>query len=66
MNELEMSLTLGLIVEPEKNMVNLDPLGQTEMHFLRHIFAISKAQSQEIGRFNHALWADLLPWHSMN
>lgn len=66
MTELEMSLSLGLVVEPEKNHVMVDPILQAEVLYLRHIFAIQKAQRQEIGQFNQDIWADLLPWHSSN
>jgi hypothetical protein len=66
MTELEMSLTLGMMVEPEKNRVPVDAMIQAEMNYLRHIFVINKLQQIELGRFNTELWAELLPWHSMN
>lgn len=66
MTELEMSFTLGLTVEPEKNRVAIDPGIHAEIMYLRHIFAINKIQREEVGRFNHDTWADLLPWHSVN
>jgi hypothetical protein len=66
MTELEMSLTLGLMVEPEQNRVQVDPLIQAEIMYLKHIFSIAKVQSCEVGRVNPDFWADLLPWHSMN
>jgi len=66
MTELEMSITLGLMVEPEKNRVQIDPLLQAEIMYLKQIFAISKSQSLEVGRVNPDTWAALLPWHSVN
>lgn len=66
MTELEMSLTLGLMTEPEKNRVKVDPLLQAEIMYLKHIFAIAKNQTTEVGRANPDSWASLLPWHSTN
>lgn len=66
MTELEMSLTLGLLAEPEKNYVQMDAVLQTEIMYLKHIFQISKLQREEVGTLNPDLWAELLPWHSMN
>ena len=66
MTELEMSLSLGLVVEPERNHVTVDPLIQAEILYLRHIFTIQKMQRQEMGQLNHDTWAELLPWHSAN
>lgn len=66
MTELELSLTLGLMVEPEQNKVQVDPLIQAEIMYLKHVFSINKLQAQEVGRANPDFWADLLPWHSVN
>jgi len=66
MTELEMSITLGLMTEPEKNRVKIDPLLQAEIMYLKHIFAIAKTQNTEVGRANPDSWAALLPWHSTN
>ncbi|HEY9746526.1 MAG TPA: hypothetical protein V6C99_09955 [Oculatellaceae cyanobacterium] len=66
MTELEMSLTLGLLSEPEKNFVRMDTILQTEIMYLKHIFQISKHQRDELGNLNPDLWAELLPWHSLN
>jgi hypothetical protein len=66
MTELEMSITLGLMAEPERNRVKLDPLLQAEILYLKQIFAIAKCQSTEVGRANPDAWAALLPWHSVN
>lgn len=66
MTELEMSLTLGLLSEPEKNYVKMDSTLQMEMMYLKHIFQISKSQREEIGLLNQDIWAELLPWHSLN
>jgi hypothetical protein len=66
MTELEISLTLGLVVEPEMNRVHMDPVLHAEIHYLRHIFAINKMQREEVGRVNTDVWAELLPWHSVN
>ncbi len=66
MTELEMSITLGLTTEPEKNKVKIDPLLQAEIMYLKQIFAISKFQKMEVGRANPDTWAALLPWHSAN
>jgi hypothetical protein len=66
MTELEMSLTLGMMCEPEKNRVQIDPVIQAEIMFLKHIFSITRIQRTEVGRINPDVWAELLPWHSMN
>lgn len=66
MTELEMSLTLGLMIEPERNYVKVDPLIQAEIMYLKHIFSIARVQSEEVGRANPDFWAELLPWHSLN
>ena len=66
MNELEMSLTLGLLSEPEKNFVNIDDILKTEVMYLKHIFQIAKLQRNEVGVLNPDLWAEFLPWHSPN
>jgi hypothetical protein len=66
MTELEMSLTLGLLAEPEKNRVKVDPLLQAEIMYLKSIFAIAQNQKNEVGRANPDIWANLIPWHSAN
>jgi len=66
MTELEMSLTLGLLSEPEKNVVHSHTLLEHEMALLKNIFAVARKQRQEIGVLNPDLWAELLPWHSLN
>jgi hypothetical protein len=66
MTELEMSLTLGMVNEPIRNRVDVDPMLHIELMFLKHIFIISKCQREEIGSVNPDTWADLLPWHSLN
>lgn len=66
MTELEMSLTLGIMSEPEKNRVHVDPVIQAEIMYLKHIFMISTVQRHEIGRVNQDVWAELVPWHSLN
>lgn len=66
MTELELSLTLGLMVEPEQNKVKVDPLIQAEIMYLKHVFSINRLQTQEVGRANPDFWAELLPWHSVN
>jgi len=66
MTELEMSLTLGLMSEPVRNRVQMDPVIQAEIMYLKHIFDIAKNQRSEVGRANPDVWAELLPWHSMN
>lgn len=66
MTELELSLTLGILVEPERNKVKVDPLLQAEIMYLKHIFQIIDDQKEDIGVLNPDVWADLLPWHSLN
>jgi hypothetical protein len=66
MTEIELSLTLGLMLEPEQNKVRIDPLLQAEIMYLKHVFVINKVQMQEVGRANPDFWAALLPWHSTN
>lgn len=66
MTELELSLTLGLMSEPDRNKVHVDPLIQAEIMYLKHIFTIARVQRSEVGQINPDTWAELLPWHSMN
>jgi hypothetical protein len=66
MTEIELSLTLGLMLEPEQNKVKIEPLIHAEIMYLKHVFVINRLQRQEVGRANPDFWADLLPWHSTN
>lgn len=66
MTELEMSLTLGILVEPEKNRVEVDPLLASQIMYLKHVFVLNESQKNEIGSINPDTWAQLLPWHSLN
>jgi hypothetical protein len=66
MTELEMSLTLGIISEPEKNFVKVDPVLHAEVMYLKHVFSIIQCQRSEVGRLTGDTWAALLPWHSLN
>ncbi len=66
MTELEMSLTLGILNEPEKNVVKVDPMLRAEIMYLKHIFMVNQKQREEIGNFSPDSWADMLPWHSLN
>ncbi len=66
MTELELSMTLGIMMEPEKNRVKVDPLLQAEILYLKHIFQIVQYQKQEVGCANPDVWVDLVPWHSLN
>ena len=66
MTELEMCLTLGIVTEPGHNRVHADPLIRAEIMYLKHIFDIARHQRDEIGSANPDVWADFLPWHSMN
>lgn len=66
MTELEMSVTLGILAEPEKNRVDVDPLLASEIMYLKHIFVLNQRQKEEIGNAYQDTWAQLLPWHSLN
>jgi hypothetical protein len=66
MTELEMSLSLGLVLETEKNRLKSDPQAKAEILYLQHIFAIQKIQRQEMGELNSENWLALIPWHSSN
>jgi hypothetical protein len=66
MTEIEMSLTLGLILESEQNRVHQDPQAKSEILYLQHIFAIQKLQRSEMGELNVDNWLGLIPWHSSN
>ena len=66
MTELEMAMTLGLVTEPEKNFVKVDPVIIAEIQHMKHIFVIAQDQHKEIGRLNPDVWMELLPWHSLN
>jgi hypothetical protein len=66
MTEIELSLTLGLMLEPEQNKVHIEPLIHAEIMYLKQVFVINRLQRQEVGRANPDFWADLLPWHSTN
>lgn len=66
MNQLEMDVTLGLLSDPEKNYVHLDPELTSEILNLSQIFAIAKNQKEDIGSANLEMWIELIPWHSLN
>ena len=66
MTELEMSLTLGILVEPDRNRVEVDPLLASQIMCLKHVFVMNESQKTEIGNIHGDTWAQLLPWHSLN
>ena len=66
MTELELSLSLGLVIEPERNRIPADELVKSEILYLQHIFSIREHQSREIGSLASESWIELLPWHSAN
>jgi hypothetical protein len=66
MTELEMSLSLGLVIEPVRNRIDADELIKSEILYLHHIFAIRRNQSREIGNLSTESWIEMLPWHSAN
>lgn len=65
MTEIELSLTLGLVLEPADNKVKLDPLIKAEITYLKSIFEIANDQSKTLGKVTQT-WTTLLPWHSLN
>ena len=65
MNELEMSLMLNLITEPEKNIIKDSSLCD-QLSTLHLTFIVSKQQVREIGRFDEMWWSRLVPWWSLN
>ena len=66
MTELELSMTLGIVVEPEKNRMPVDSLIRAEILYLGQVFSLMEGQKSEIGRLTDDVWAELLPWHSLN
>jgi hypothetical protein len=66
MNEMDLCMTLGILPEPVKNRVSVDPEIHSQIIYLKEIFTTLQAQREHIGIFNPDLWCELLPWHSMN
>jgi hypothetical protein len=66
MTELQMSETLGLISEPEKNFVHIDETIASEIQALKKVFATVSHQKLAIGNANVNLWCEFVPWSSLN
>jgi len=66
MTELEMTVTLGILPDPDKNFVHVDEALKAEITYLSTIFAIARGQKEMIGTANPDMWIELLPWHSLN
>lgn len=66
MNEMEMSAVLGMLSEPTRNRVKVDPFLKSELLYLKHIFQVVQIQRKLIGPVNPDLWCEFLPWHSLN
>ena len=66
MTELELSVTLGIVPEPEKNRLHVDALLRAEILYLQHIFAITRYQKDSANAPWKDAWMELVPWHSLN
>lgn len=66
MTEQDMSLALGLLVEPEKNRLGLDTELQRHIQELQNAFTHIAAQKSFFGTLQADLWAEFLPWSSLN
>lgn len=66
MSELELAVTLGIILEPENNYVSVNPLLISEILHLKQIFQLVDLQKKILGPVNPEMWCEFLPWYSMN
>jgi hypothetical protein len=66
MTELELSLTLGLIADPDQNRVSFNPWVITEIAELKAVFERVEKQKLEYGAVNPDIWCEFLPWLSLN
>jgi len=66
MTELELSYTLGIIPDPEKNRVHLDGHLHLEVLFFSHVFQIMQSYNVKMGSPVPNLWLEILPYHSPN
>jgi hypothetical protein len=63
MTEIELSLSLGIALEPIRNKVQKYPLLISQINYMKNVFLISKEQTLDIGRVDTNL---LVPFISDN
>lgn len=67
MNELEMSIALGIASDPEFNKLNLQQREVIEdVRRIIRIFNMVKDQKEKFGNIMVERWADLIPCYSFN
>ncbi len=66
MTELEMSVTLGLLIEPEKNFVHIDKDLKEDINHIANAFTEISRQKCTLGAFHTDIWLEFVPWHSLN
>ncbi len=66
MTELEMSQTLGMIMDPVRNRLAVTSDLALEMTQLGMAFTQAIRQRPHLGTLNPDLWLEFVPWHSLN
>jgi hypothetical protein len=66
MTELEMSETLGIILDPENNRLSISKQLRWDIQKVYRAFSEANTQRESFGTLNEDLWLEFIPWHSLN
>ncbi len=67
MNELEMSISLGIVSDPDSNKLDLKQREAVEdVRRIIRIFNMVGEQKKKVGNLMVERWADLIPCYSFN
>lgn len=66
MNELEMSAALGILLDPDKNKLDVTPELACDIERVSRAFQEITEQKEIYGPLNEDLWLEFIPWHSLN
>ncbi len=66
MNEVEMSRTLGILVDPDKNRVKASRRCSADIIQVCRALREINHQKERFGTLNQDLWLEFVPWHSLN
>lgn len=66
MTEVEMSRTLGILADPEKNRLPIGEDLRDDIQMLCMTFQEMMDQKEDYGSVNTDLWLEFIPWHSLN
>ena len=67
MNELEMSIALGIVSDPDNNKLDLKQREAVEdVRRILRIFNMVREQKNKVGNLMVERWADLIPCYSFN